>query len=153
VAGNLPYYITSPILRKALRLGQALTSAVFLIQKEVAERLTAQTGTRQYGFLTVQTLLYAKPEILFEVPAAAFHPPPKVDSALVRLTPRREVEAGAEQFLEFVGRCFQYKRKTLRNNLAGLYDRRLLNEIPEIGRRAEQFSPAEFAALYRRLMV
>jgi 16S rRNA (adenine1518-N6/adenine1519-N6)-dimethyltransferase len=152
LAGNLPYYITSPILRKALTLGQSLRSAVFLIQKEVAERLMAQPGTRQYGFLTVQTLLYAKPELLFGVLAAAFHPPPKVDSALVRLTPHQRVEAGAEQFLEFVGHCFQYKRKTLRNNLAGLYDRRLLAEIPESSRRAEQLSLAEFMALYRRLM-
>jgi 16S rRNA (adenine1518-N6/adenine1519-N6)-dimethyltransferase len=151
LTGNLPYYITSPILRKTLVLGEALKSAVFLVQKEVAQRLTAQPGTREYGFLTVQTLLYAKPEILFEIPAEAFHPAPQVDSALVRFTPHHEPAPDAERFLEFVGRCFQQKRKTLRNNLAAFCDRRRLDVEPELSRRAEQLSLEELGALYRRL--
>jgi 16S rRNA (adenine1518-N6/adenine1519-N6)-dimethyltransferase len=150
VAGNLPYYIASPILRKALALGETLGSAVFLVQREVAERLTAQPGSRQYGFLTVQTLVAAQPELLFHVPPSAFAPPPKVDSAVVRLTPHAlRVDAGA--FLQFVSQCFRHKRKTLRNNLAGLYGGDLLAEVPEASRRAEQLSIDEFERLYRRL--
>lgn len=151
VAGNLPYYITSPILGKVLALGESLRSAVFLVQREVAERLTAQPGSRQYGFLTVQTLVAARPELLFHVPPSAFSPPPKVDSAVVRLTPHPPLVDDAGPFLQFVSQCFRHKRKTLRNNLAGLYDRDLLAEVPEVSRRAEQLSIDEFERLYRRL--
>jgi 16S rRNA (adenine1518-N6/adenine1519-N6)-dimethyltransferase len=155
VAGNLPYYITSPILRKTLALGPSLRRAVFMVQSEVAARLTAQPGTRDYGFLTVQVLLSATPELLFSVPAASFSPPPKVDSAVVRLTPHPPAEAWPEaafpQFLEFVSRCFSQKRKTIRNNLSDFYDRALLASHPESFRRAEQLSVGEFAAFYARL--
>ncbi len=134
-----------------LALGETLRSAVFLIQREVAERLTAQPGSRQYGFLTVQTLLTAKPELLFHVPPDAFAPPPKVDSAVVRLTPHPPQVDDAPRLLQFVSQCFRHKRKTLRNNLAGLYDRDRLAEFPEASRRAEQLSIDEFERLYQRL--
>ncbi len=155
VAGNLPYYITSPILRKVLALGGTLKRAVFLVQKEVAERLTAVPGSRRYGFLTVQAQLFAEPELLFSVPPSAFSPPPKVESAVVRLQPRgvaenlQSVDPG--RFLEFAGRCFLQKRKTIRNNLVGLYRKDVLAEINETSRRAEQLSVDELAGLYRRL--
>ena len=92
VAGNLPYYITSPILEKVLLLAEQLSRAVFLVQKEVAKRLAAGPGSRDYGYLSVQTQLLSVPEVLFVVPAAAFRPPPKVDSAVVRLTPHQSSE-------------------------------------------------------------
>jgi 16S rRNA (adenine1518-N6/adenine1519-N6)-dimethyltransferase len=151
VGGNLPYYITSPIVRQVLALGETLRSAVFLVQREIAERLTAQPGTRQYGFLTVQTLLAAKPELLFNVSPGAFFPPPKVDSAVVRLTPHAPPVRDTRPLLQFVSQCFRHKRKTLRNNLAGLYDKDLLAEVPEASRRAEQLSMDEFERLYQRL--
>jgi len=155
VAGNLPYYITSPILNKVLALGPLLRRAVFLVQKEVAERLTAAPGGRDYGFVTVRTALVTKPELLFAVKPSAFRPPPKVDSAVVKLEMRAPEERAQVDdpaaFLEFAARCFHQKRKTIRNNLAAVYPRALLDACPETGRRAEQLSLEELAALFGRL--
>jgi 16S rRNA (adenine1518-N6/adenine1519-N6)-dimethyltransferase len=152
VTGNLPYYITSPILEKTLALGDNLVQAVFLVQKEVAERLTAQPGTRAWGFLSVQTQLLSTPELLFAVPADAFRPRPKVDSSVVRLIPRRDFPAPDHaRFLEFVSRSFRHKRKTIRNNLAPYYGRALLDSIPAAKKRAEQLSIAELQQLHEQL--
>jgi 16S rRNA (adenine1518-N6/adenine1519-N6)-dimethyltransferase len=150
IAGNLPYYAASPIMRKTVRL--APPRAVFLIQKEVALRLAASPGERDYGLLTVETALYAKARLLFEVKPKAFHPPPKVDSALVLLEPSGEpLPEDADDFLRFVGRAFQHKRKTLRNNLTAFYGREALADWPEAGMRAEQIPLKGFLDMWRRL--
>jgi 16S rRNA (adenine1518-N6/adenine1519-N6)-dimethyltransferase len=149
IAGNLPYYITSPILEKAVRSGPP--RAVFLMQKEVAQRLVAKPGTRDYGYLTVQTAMFATARMLFDVKPGAFRPPPKVDSAVVLLEPRESVIRDREGFLEFAGRCFRQKRKMLRNNLAGFYAKEMIDSLPEGRQRAEQLSLEDLAVLWERL--
>ncbi|HVO98149.1 MAG TPA: 16S rRNA (adenine(1518)-N(6)/adenine(1519)-N(6))-dimethyltransferase RsmA [Bryobacteraceae bacterium] len=148
ITGNLPYYITSPILEKVFAMGEQWSTAVFLMQAEVADRLTANPGSRDFGYLSVETQVYSQPETLFPVPREAFRPPPKVESAVVKLTrhPHPDVpDPGA--FLKFASLCFRHKRKNLRNNLAPLY-----NLEGDQGRlRAEQMSIPDLAALYTRL--
>lgn len=156
LAGNLPYYITSPILERTVRAREVLLRAVVLVQKEVAERMAAMPGSRDYGLLTVALGLHFDARTLFTVPPAAFHPPPKVDSAVVKLEPHaRAAELGLadpDAFLAFVARSFHQKRKTLRNNLAGAFLREVVDAQPEAGLRAEQLTLPQFAALYRRLV-
>jgi 16S rRNA (adenine1518-N6/adenine1519-N6)-dimethyltransferase len=151
IVGNLPYYAATAIIGQTVRL--RASRAVFLIQKEVAERLVAQPRTREYGYLTVATRLFAESRLLFGVKPGAFHPAPKVDSAVVLLTPQPDAWAvdDAEAFLQFVGRCFQHKRKTLRNNLAEEYGKELVEAWPEAGLRAEQITMAGFVEMYARL--
>lgn len=151
IVGNLPYYITSPILGRTLR--SCFSRAIFLMQKEVAHRLVATPGTRDYGYLTLETALFAKPRYLFEVKPGAFQPPPKVDSAVVLLEPRPP-EPGAEDregLLRFIGHCFRHKRKTLRNNLVAVYGREAIENWPEASLRAEQIPLEGFVEMYRRL--
>ncbi|MCC6862030.1 MAG: ribosomal RNA small subunit methyltransferase A [Bryobacterales bacterium] len=153
IAGNLPYYAATPILEHVLAAGPMLKRGVFLVQKEVGERLTARPGRREYGFLSVRTWLSADAEALFVVKPGAFRPPPKVDSVVVRLRPRnRASELGIADpagFLAFAGLCFRSKRKTLRNNLAPIYGS-AVDAWPEARMRAEQIPPEGFAELYRR---
>jgi 16S rRNA (adenine1518-N6/adenine1519-N6)-dimethyltransferase len=150
VAGNLPYYITSPIVERVLAMGKTLQRAVFLVQKEVAERLAAQPGTRDYGFLTVATQLVAETKLLFKVPPSAFQPPPRVDSAVVSLVPR-PVLSDPTPLIAFLGLCFKQKRKTLKNNLAHIFGKELIEAQPEANLRAEQLTLDQFHDLYRRL--
>jgi 16S rRNA (adenine1518-N6/adenine1519-N6)-dimethyltransferase len=146
IAGNLPYYITSPILEKAARANPP--RAVFLIQKEVGERLTAKPGTRDYGYLTVHTAVFATVRALFDVKPGAFRPPPKVDSTVVLLEPH-EATSDVEAFLEFASRAFRQKRKTLRNNLAGDYP--TIASQPEAQLRAEQLPVDRLYSLFTRV--
>jgi 16S rRNA (adenine1518-N6/adenine1519-N6)-dimethyltransferase len=146
LTGNLPYYIATPIISRYLRTPGPLSHGVFLIQKEVAERITAKPGSREYGYFSVECQLQADAEYLFSVAPGAFRPPPKVDSAVIRLTPKPTPIEDVNGLLSFVSICFRQKRKTLRNNLRGVYD-----HPPDISRRAEELSVEEFVELYKTL--
>lgn len=160
VFGNLPYYITSPILHHLFAQRNSIRSMGLLMQREVAERLTAAPGGRDYGYLSVATQLFSQPYIAFGVPPGAFSPAPKVQSSLVTFAikpkfPQWQPEH-ADEFLEFVKRSFAQKRKNLLNNLGGRFPRtRLLEAFEAAGKpatsRAEEFSVEEFAAVFENL--
>jgi 16S rRNA (adenine1518-N6/adenine1519-N6)-dimethyltransferase len=150
IAGNLPYYITSPIIEKFLNLDSNFPAAVFLMQLEVALRLLAKPNSRDYGYLTVATQTVCEVELVCKVPPSAFSPPPKVESAAVRLARRPERALDLPTLLKFVGRCFTHKRKTLRNNLRPFYGP-AIDSMPEAGLRAEQLQLGQFADLRARL--
>jgi len=151
VAGNLPYYITSPIVEKLFAMGDRWVRAVFLVQAEVASRLAAEPGSRDYGYLSVETRLFSNPQILFPVSRTAFRPSPRVDSAVVRLEPATRAMGDREGFLRFASAAFRQKRKTLRNNLAPLYGKDRLDGMPQAKQRAEQLGIDALIDLYRVL--
>ncbi len=124
IYGNLPYYITSPILHHFFMFADAIDEIHIVIQEEVAERLAAEPETKQFGYLSVVTQLFTRPELVLRIPRTAFSPPPEVGSALVtlRLPGERAKLALPDEvaFLDFVKLCFSQKRKTLVNNLRSL---------------------------------
>jgi 16S rRNA (adenine1518-N6/adenine1519-N6)-dimethyltransferase len=157
VYGNLPYYITSPILHRLFEHAERIAAIHIVIQFEVAVRIVAQPGRRDYGYLSVVSQWFGIPEIAFRVPPGAFQPPPKVDSALVSFRmPGARVNNSVENenaFLDFVKECFAQKRKTLRNNLRGRLGTRTEDVLQEAGlpadARAEQLSVSQFAGLFQ----
>jgi 16S rRNA (adenine1518-N6/adenine1519-N6)-dimethyltransferase len=160
VFGNLPYYITSPILHHLFAQRDSVRAMGLLMQREVAQRLTAAPGTRDYGYLTVTTQLYSQPQIALAVPPGAFSPAPKVQSALVTFRMKakfdRWPQATCDEFLDFVKRCFAQKRKNLLNNLGSIYPRsRIMQAFEEAGKlanlRAEQLSLEQLAGVFEHL--
>src|SRR5271163_3837278 len=138
VVGNLPYYITSPILLHLFDHHQAIERAVIMVQREVADRIAAQPGSRDYGLLTATTQLYARVDNLFTLPPGAFSPPPEVYSSVLRLTfePRyRQLGVDPAEFVSFLKQSFAQKRKTLANNLrfAGFSSSRIADAFGEAG--------------------
>jgi 16S rRNA (adenine1518-N6/adenine1519-N6)-dimethyltransferase len=159
VVGNLPYYITSDILLRLFDYSKYFHSIVIMVQREVADRLAAQPGSRDYGMLSATTQLYARAETLFTLPPGAFSPPPKVYSTVVRLTidPQQEkLGVAGDGFIDFLRLSFGQKRKTLWNNLKSKYDnaeiKRALSEASvKPAARAETLSVEQSAAIYRAL--
>jgi 16S rRNA (adenine1518-N6/adenine1519-N6)-dimethyltransferase len=160
VAGNLPYYITSPILLKLAASHTALDLAVLMVQREVAERVTAKPGSRDYGLLSVTAQMYGPAEPLFSLPPSAFTPPPKVHSTVFRwrFAPRfAQLDVEEAGFLRFLRQAFAQKRKTLANNLraAGIAPAAAATALAHAGigmqTRAEAVPVEELAALWRGL--
>ena len=152
IAGNLPYYITSPIIEQFLNLDSNFMTGVFLVQLEVANRLLAKRMTRDFSYLTVKTQLVCSGELICRIDPKFFNPPPRVDSAAVRLTRRNQSEIPADlpDILAFASRCFAHKRKTIRNNLRPYYGVEV-DRQPEGFMRAEQIGVEGLVAFYRRL--
>jgi 16S rRNA (adenine1518-N6/adenine1519-N6)-dimethyltransferase len=151
VVGNLPYYITSQILFALLSARRLLSDAVLMMQKEVAERLIAHPRTKEYGILSVQTQLMCTPEILFPVSRHCFHPPPKVESAVIRLTFNKADLSCTDAHLKTVVRtAFNQRRKKLSNALKPL----LGKDLPagfDFDKRAEAWPPVTYEKLTARL--
>lgn len=161
VAANLPYYITTPIIAKLLEERLPVKNIVVMVQKEVALRLQAKPSTKDYGAVTVMCRYYCEPEIITNVPASLFVPPPKVDSAVLRLRVLDEPSVKVEDeklFFRVVKAAFSQRRKTLLNCLTSNFSMskdELTDILDSVGidprRRGETLSLDEFAALADKL--
>ncbi len=157
VCGNLPYYITSKILIGVLESGAPISSFTFMVQKEVARRLSADAGDADYGALTASCRYYGKPELLFKVSKNCFYPAPDVDSAVVRMNlSGKRPDVSRENYVKTVRAAFAMRRKTIYNNLIKIAGKETLAAalagscIAE-NARAQDVSPEKFALLARKL--
>jgi 16S rRNA (adenine1518-N6/adenine1519-N6)-dimethyltransferase len=159
VVGNLPYFITSDILLRLFEYRRYFELIVLMVQKEVADRMAASPGSKEYGLLSATAQLYADVEELFTVPPSAFVPPPKVHSAVVRLSPTnrlQELGVAEAEFIRYLKLSFGQKRKTLWNNLKTRYasedlTRAMLRAKIKPSVRAETLSLEQNAKLFRAL--
>lgn len=157
VCANLPYYITSPVIMNLLESRLPITSVTVMVQKEAAQRLCAEVGTREAGAVSVAVSYYAEPHILFGVSRASFMPPPNVDSAVIQLKIRKEPPIkvkNEKEFFRLVKCCFSQRRKTLVNavsNTAGTDKDELRAALRALGLpetvRGEQLTIEQLAAL------
>jgi 16S rRNA (adenine1518-N6/adenine1519-N6)-dimethyltransferase len=157
VVANVPYYITSPLLVSLLRTGELWRTIVVLVQKEIADRLRAGPGTPEYGSLSVFAQVHAEVDVVGAVPRGAFYPPPKVDSAIVRFTPRPRPPVPISDprlFEQVVRAAFGQRRKTLSNALTAVPDWTRETALAALGaagvdprRRGETLTVADFAAI------
>ena len=160
VVANLPYYITTPILTHLIENTEKIDGYVVMMQKEVANRLNAKVGTKDYNSLTILLNYYTDVEYLFTVPKKVFVPAPNVESAVVKIMTKetREFETDGK-FFKFVRSCFVQRRKTLLNNLISSYGKDKKQDLQnacidsdiEPARRSETLSLAEFYNLYNNL--
>ena len=159
VVGNLPYYITSDILLRLFEFHDQFDVIVIMVQREVADRIAASPGTRDYGLLSATAQLYTKVETLFTLPPGAFVPPPKVHSTVLRMTvaPRfAELQIKPEEFIGFLKTAFAMKRKTLLNNLKRDYREEAVRDTLKAAGiradvRAEALPLEQSAEIFRRL--
>ncbi len=156
VVANLPYYISTPIIQKLLACRDRFTSLTLMLQKEVAERIAAPPGGKEYGFLSVLVQFQTVPRIEFMVPAGAFVPRPEVDSAVISLAVRESSAVAVRDqtfFVRVIKAAFSQRRKTLRNSLKQLkisspaLDSLAAKTGLDLGRRAETLSVEEFGKL------
>ncbi len=149
--GNLPYNISTPLLFHFFEHASAWQDAHIMLQKEVAQRICAPVGDKEYSRLTVMTQFFAVAQILFDVPPEAFYPAPKVTSSIVRLTPRQLPVSEPDRQQAFAGlvkAAFAQRRKTLANNLKGIISREAISEAGiDPRRRAQTLSVEDFINL------
>ena len=151
VIGNLPYNISSPILFHLLPCADQIDDIVVMLQKEVVDRMVADKGNKQYGRLSVMLQQRFDIEMQFKVPPTAFFPPPKVESAIVRLTPLAEPVGQLKSHSDFefiVKQAFSQQRKTIRNTLKGFINSEQMESLGiDPSCRAETLSVEQFCAL------
>ena len=151
IIGNLPYNISTPLLFHLLEQRHCIGDMLFMLQKEVVDRMAAAPGSKDYGRLSVMLQWQLRVEKLFDVRPGAFTPPPKVDSSVVRLVPHAVAPIqvrDADAFAQVVRAAFAQRRKTLRNNLKGLMTAETLESLGiDPQRRAETLTLSEFAAI------
>ncbi|MDB6060207.1 MAG: dimethyladenosine transferase [Verrucomicrobiaceae bacterium] len=151
VVGNLPYNISTPLIFHLLKQSDAIVDMHFMLQKEVVERLAAGPGNRDYGRLSIMTQYFCRIEPLFEVPPESFSPQPKVQSAVVRLTPHQQLPHPARSFTalqNMVRTAFNQRRKTLRNAIQTLLNVEQISALGiDPGARPETLSLGAFVAL------
>jgi 16S rRNA (adenine1518-N6/adenine1519-N6)-dimethyltransferase len=149
IIGNFPYNISSQIFFKVLEHRQQAKQIVCMLQKEVADRIAEKEGSKTYGILSVMLQAYYHIDYLFKVPPGVFFPPPKVMSAVIRLTRNNRVTLGCDEalFKKVVKQSFQNRRKTLRNALKPLNLKATILALPLMDKRAEQLSVEQFISL------
>lgn len=156
IVGNLPYNISTPLLFHLMEQISCIEDMHFMLQKEVVERMVAKPGNKDYGRLGIMLSYYAEAQMLFVVGPEAFNPPPKIDSAIVRLVPHAvpPVELKQPELLGLIVKTsFSQRRKTLRNNLKKLMDASTIEKLGiDPGIRAEQLTLEEFARLANALV-
>jgi len=155
VAGNLPYNISTPLIFHLLEHHDIIRDMHFMLQKEVVERISAEACEKSYGRLSVMVQYFCQIEPLFLVPPSAFRPMPKVDSAIVRLTPHQTLPIVADNYKLFqnlVNACFQQRRKTIRNSLKAFASTEQLETLPvDLKARPETLSVIDFVVLSNAL--
>lgn len=157
VIGNLPYYITSQILFKIFDSRKNINDVLIMIQKEVAQRIIASKGTKDYGIMSVFSQFYTEPKILFNVSKNVFYPKPEVESSIIHLKLKTKIELNEEEekyFRQVVKTAFNQRRKTLKNSLSNLFeeDEKILKEkffqlSFDFSKRAEELTINEFIYL------
>lgn len=154
VVANLPYYITTPIIFKLIDEAKNLKSITIMVQKEVAERIVAQKGGKDYGILSVMMAFYGDAKITRIVKRQMFTPAPNVDSAVVNIKIKQKYNIDRYRFSLFVKSAFSMRRKTLLNNLSSLYPKEKLMATFDkefLSKRAEMLSLEEFVEAYKKL--
>lgn len=153
ITGNFPYNISSQIVFKALENKERIPEFTGMFQKEVAERICEKPGSKAYGILSVLVQAYYDATYLFTVPPEVFNPPPKVDSGVIRLVRRANLDLGCDDklFKQVVKTAFNQRRKTLRNSLKSMIHSEILKEDSIFDKRPEQLGVEEFIALTKKL--
>lgn len=154
VVGNLPYNISTPLIFHLLGYLGHIRDMYFMLQKEVVERICAEPGNKTYGRLSVMCQYYCQADHLFDVPPEAFHPQPKIDSAVVRLIPHRAAlfgEVPRDALEKLVAQSFSTRRKTIANNLKPILSRQDLTDLNiDPGLRPEQLEICQFVQLTQK---
>ena len=156
IVGNLPYYITTPIIEYINKQNLKFKCFVIMVQKEVAERFMARPGTKEFGYFTVYLNYYYNIQKICDVSKNSFNPTPKVNSSVIKIIPKtNDNNIDIENYLSFLKRCFQQKRKTLKNNITSeewISAKKILDKynLPE-SIRAEQLSETQLLEIYREI--